>query len=76
MWPKVSRRYTEFFAKCSRFLAIAIDFAKELDTQIEVATRLNYLSETAKAEVSGALETILRSLSCLRNAIPRRIENN
>jgi four helix bundle protein len=63
-------------AEYARFLSIAIGSASELDTQIEIATRLNYLPETVKSEVLGALETILRSLLSLRNAIHRRIENN
>ena len=63
-----------YSAEYVRFLNIAIGSASELDTRIEIAGRLGYLSEAAKAQLTSTAESLSRSLISLRNSIQRRID--
>lgn len=61
-------------AEYVRFLNIAIGSASELDTQNEIAGRLGYLSEAAKAQLTSTAKSLSRPLISLRNSIQRRID--
>jgi four helix bundle protein len=56
---------TEF----ARFLTIAIASLSELDTQLELSLRLNYVSETEFQNIDNKLASISRMLIALRKRI-------
>ena len=55
-----------------QFLHIAQGSASEIDTQLEVAHRLNYISDEAKREVDARLDAIGRMLTGLIRSVRGR----
>lgn len=54
-----------------QFIRVAIGSVSELDTQLEIAKRLNYLSEETHHNLDAKLTEIDRMLISLRRAIVR-----
>ena len=59
-------------ADYARFLTIAIGSVAELDTQLELATRLDYIDAHTYEKLDTALSSISRMLIALRKAIRAR----
>ena len=60
-------------ADYARFLTIALGSLSELDTQLELAKRLDYFNAEAHSRVDDELASISRMLVALRRKIRQRI---
>ncbi len=58
----------------SQFLNIAGSSLSELDTQIEIALNLNYISGTQKQEIDSKIDSITAKLAGLINSVRKRAE--
>ena len=66
-----SRKHTKEYL---RFLSVAQGSLGELQTQIEIASRLGYVTESAVNEILGYSTSLSKHLHALRNAILKRGE--
>jgi len=64
-----ARKHTKEYLK---FLSIAQGSLAELQTQIEIATRLGYVTESALSKVLGHSLSLSKQLHELRSAIVKR----
>ena len=66
-----SRKHTKEYL---RFLSVAQGSLAELQTQIEIASRLGYVTESALTEILCYSTSLSKQLHALRNAIVKRGE--
>ncbi len=66
-WGKGAARQTK--KEFVQFLHIVQGSASEIDTQLEVAHRLNYISDEAKRRLDGRLDAIGRMLTGLIRSV-------
>lgn len=59
-------------AEFARFIGIARGSAAELETQLIIARRLNYISEPRQQEMNDKIEGISKMLYGLRNSLETR----
>lgn len=53
----------------ARFLTMSLGSVAEIETQLEIAQRLNYLSKSEQTRLTTKLNIIGKQLSALRNSI-------
>ncbi len=58
----------------AQFLNIAGGSLSELDTQLEIAFNLRYISDIEKQEIETKIESLARKLAGLINSVRRRAE--
>jgi four helix bundle protein len=56
----------------SQFLGISKGSLAEIDTQLEIARRLNFLSNESFQSFENEIETIGKMLNALQNALPKK----
>ena len=58
-----------------RFLLMALGSSAELETQIEIATRIGYISEVESTSLSTELTIIGKQLTSLRQSVLKKANN-
>jgi four helix bundle protein len=58
----------------AQFLNIAGGSLSELDTQMEIALNLSYISEVQKQEIDSKIDSLTAKLAGLINSVRRRVE--